>query len=115
MELNATQRVLGSQLGIRTILFRPPFTHRRYGNEPDTARVLETATRFGYVTVRVAIDPNDWTFSITPKQIQERVITQAITNVGRVALLHDGGGNPGPPSSRFLSSSMNSKDEASAS
>jgi cellulose synthase/poly-beta-1,6-N-acetylglucosamine synthase-like glycosyltransferase/peptidoglycan/xylan/chitin deacetylase (PgdA/CDA1 family)/spore germination protein YaaH len=92
LELNATQRVLESQLAIRSVLFRPPRAYRAYGSEPDAARVLETATRLGYVTVRVSIDPNDWA-AITADQIQDRVISQAMNGVGRVALLHDGGGN----------------------
>jgi len=96
VELNATQRVLESQLGVRSILFRPPYAYHAYGSDPGTARVVETATALGYVTARVSIDPKDWT-NITPRQIEERVIQGAAeSKEGHIVLLHDGGGNRNP-------------------
>jgi peptidoglycan-N-acetylglucosamine deacetylase len=93
LELSATQRALEAQLGVRTILFRAPLAHPRSGSDPETARIMEIATRLGYVSVRVSIQPTDWAPFGTAKKLKESVIRQAVAGGGRVVLLHDGGGN----------------------
>ncbi len=60
VELNLTQRLFGSLLGIRATLMRPPYA---IDEEPDTAdqvRPLEIPQEMGYITVGNRIDPNDW-------------------------------------------------------
>ena len=60
LELNLTEELFGSRLGVRTILFRPPYS---IDQEPDTAdqvRPLETTQDMGYITIGDKVDPNDW-------------------------------------------------------
>ena len=59
MELNATQRVLESRLGIHTILFRAPYASPNFKKELEAPRVLETANRLGYLTVTASVDAFD--------------------------------------------------------
>src|SRR5712671_5257800 len=60
VELNLTERLFASLVGIRATLLRPPYA---IDEEPDTAdqvRPLEIAQEMGYTTVGNRIDPNDW-------------------------------------------------------
>ncbi len=106
IELNLPERFLESKLGIRSILFRPPYS---IDQEPDTAdqvRPLEIVQSMGYITVGDKLDPNDWKDEPTRPTAQE--ITQTVLNsaqvhlppcdpddmrCGNVLLLHDGGGD----------------------
>jgi peptidoglycan/xylan/chitin deacetylase (PgdA/CDA1 family)/GT2 family glycosyltransferase len=96
MELNATTRVVESQLGVRTILFRPSYYHENYGIKPDEVRVVETAARLGYLTVGVSADPNDWMLTNKSARIAETTIRKIVEGGGRVVLLHDSGGDRTP-------------------
>jgi peptidoglycan-N-acetylglucosamine deacetylase len=101
LELNLTERLFASRLGIRTILFRPPYS---IDQEPDTAdqvRPLEVTQDMGYVTIGNRIDPNDWREN--PHRSAEQ-ITEAVMKdlppckpedqlCGNIILLHDGGGD----------------------
>src|SRR5208337_3147066 len=101
LEVNLTEQLFVSRLGMRTILFRPPYS---IDQEPDTAdevRPLQVPQAMGYITVGDKIDPNDWKEDPRPtaQQIAERVITHlppcgADTRFcGSIILLHDGGGD----------------------
>ena len=60
VELNLTERLFASLMGVRTTLMRPPYA---IDEEPDTAdqvRPLEIPQEMGYITVGNRIDPNDW-------------------------------------------------------
>ena len=60
VELNLTERLFEAKLGVKPVLFRPPYS---IDQEPDTAdevRPLEVAQQMGYITVGDKIDPNDW-------------------------------------------------------
>ncbi len=60
VELNLTERLLAAKLGIKPVLFRPPYS---VDQEPDTAdevRPLELTQSMGYITVGDKIDPDDW-------------------------------------------------------
>ena len=60
VELNLTERFFEGKLGVKPVLFRPPYS---IDQEPDTAdqvRPLELAQDLGYITVGDKIDPNDW-------------------------------------------------------
>ena len=102
LELNLTEQLFGSRLGIRTILFRPPYS---IDQEPDTAdqvRPLEITQDMGYITVGDKIDPNDWKES--PHRSAEQITADVLKHLppcatpndqrcGNIVLLHDGGGN----------------------
>jgi len=101
LELNLTERLFASRLGIRTILFRPPYA---IDQEPDTAdqvRPLEVTQDMGYVTIGNRIDPNDWRDN--PRRSAEEIRDAVMKDLpacnvndqlcGNIILLHDGGGN----------------------
>ena len=100
LELNLAERLFASRLGVKPLLFRPPYS---IDQEPDTAdqvRPLEIAQQKGYITVGDKIDPHDW---------QDRPAMDVVNDImahlppcdpddqrcGNIVLLHDGGGNRG--------------------
>jgi cellulose synthase/poly-beta-1,6-N-acetylglucosamine synthase-like glycosyltransferase/spore germination protein YaaH/peptidoglycan/xylan/chitin deacetylase (PgdA/CDA1 family) len=100
-ELNLTERLFASRLGIRTVLFRPPYS---IDEEPDTAdqvRPLEFTQDLGYTTVGDKIDPGDWRSN--PHRSAEQLTSDVLAHLppcapndqrcGNIILLHDGGGN----------------------
>jgi peptidoglycan-N-acetylglucosamine deacetylase len=92
-ELNLTERLFAGRLGIKPLLFRPPYS---IDQEPDTAdevRPLQIAQDMGYITVGDKIDPDDWRENPrpSPAEITQSVIDQL--GRGNVILLHDGGGD----------------------
>ncbi|MGE0056277.1 MAG: polysaccharide deacetylase family protein [Hyphomicrobium sp.] len=93
IEFNAMQRVLESQLGIRTLMLRPPYMSESAIRTDDGMRVFATAGKLGYITMRSTIDPNDWAMR-TAQQISSHVIDEAsIEEEDRIILLHDSGGS----------------------
>jgi peptidoglycan-N-acetylglucosamine deacetylase len=102
VELNLTQRLFASLVGVRTTLLRPPYA---IDEEPDTAdqvKPLEFAQDLGYITVGNRIDPNDW--SDKPRRhTAEEISAYVLAHLppcgpddlrcGNIVLLHDGGGN----------------------
>jgi peptidoglycan-N-acetylglucosamine deacetylase len=100
-ELNLTERLFASMLGVRTTLMRPPYA---IDEEPDTAdqvRPLEIPQEMGYITVGNRIDPNDW--SENPRHTAEQITAYVLAHLppcrvedlrcGNIVLLHDGGGD----------------------
>lgn len=92
LEVNATQVVLASITGHRSLLFRPP-----YGDSPDAVTVgpealpmMAQLQRAGYITVGMNIDPQDY-LNPGPSTILQRILHQVPGN--HVILLHDSGGN----------------------
>jgi peptidoglycan-N-acetylglucosamine deacetylase len=92
LELNATQRVLESKLGIRTVLFRPPFVRDIEPETSEQARTLLASAALGYITIGQRIDPLDWGRPGVD-EIVRRTVSYANRRIGNVVLLHDGGGD----------------------
>jgi peptidoglycan-N-acetylglucosamine deacetylase len=109
VELNLTERLFASLVGIRATLLRPPYA---IDEEPDTAdqvKPLEFAQDMGYITVGNRIDPNDWSDKVpaanggyrrhTAAEIADYVLAHLPPcglndlRCGNVVLMHDGGGN----------------------
>jgi len=101
VELNLTERLFSSLLGVRATLMRPPYA---IDEEPDTAdqvRPLEIPQDMGYITVGNRIDPNDW--SNNPRRSAEQIRDYVLSHLppckiddlrcGNIVLLHDGGGD----------------------
>ncbi|HUS20366.1 MAG TPA: glycosyltransferase [Terriglobales bacterium] len=93
IELNLTERLLSSELGVKPIYFRPPYS---IDQEPDTAdqvRPLEIVQNRGYITVGNKIDPNDW--RTNPSRTAEMILEDVLAQLdrGNIVLLHDGGGD----------------------
>ena len=92
LELNATQRVLESKLGIRSVLFRPPFVKDIEPQTQQQARTLQASAALGYITIGQRIDPLDWGRPGVD-EIAQRTVSYATRQGGNVVLLHDGGGD----------------------
>ncbi len=95
VELNLTQLLFESTLGIKTLLFRPPYGIDHQPETADEVVVLPVPQGMGYIIVGSQIDPHDWGEpgggSPPPvATIVERVLDQA--EKGNIVLLHDGGG-----------------------
>jgi peptidoglycan-N-acetylglucosamine deacetylase len=99
VELNLTERLFASLVGVRTTLMRPPYA---IDEEPDTAdqvRPLEIPQEMGYITVGNRIDPNDWSDNPSAERITAYVLShlppcrQENLRCGNIVLMHDGGGN----------------------
>ncbi|HTW30132.1 MAG TPA: glycosyltransferase [Candidatus Sulfotelmatobacter sp.] len=102
VELNLTERLFGSLLGVRATLMRPPYAIDEEPDTSDQVRPLEIPQELGYITVGNRIDPNDW--SDTPRRhTAEEISSYVLAHLppckvedlrcGNIVLLHDGGGN----------------------
>src|SRR5229473_1752002 len=94
-ELNLTQRLIESTLGVKSILFRPPYGIDHQPEYAEEVAQLPVAQEMGYLIVGQRIDPDDWSLRdgkpIPAKEIVDSVLRQA--NKGNIILLHDGGGD----------------------
>jgi len=104
VELDLTERIFASKMGIKSLLFRPPYS---IDQEPDVAeqvRPLEVVQEQGLITIGSKIDPDDWQRGRTPQQIVTAVMEQSekfavasckthADRCGNIILLHDGGGD----------------------
>ena len=101
LEINLTEELFASRLGVHTILFRPPYSIDQEPDTTDQVRPLKMAQDMGYIIVGDKIDPNDWRDNPRPtaSEIAERVISHLppcgtdTRFCGSIVLLHDGGGN----------------------
>ncbi|HZP63613.1 MAG TPA: glycosyltransferase [Terriglobales bacterium] len=101
LEINLTEELFASRLGVHTILFRPPYSIDQEPDTTDQVRPLKTAQDMGYIIVGDKIDPNDWRENPRPtaSEITERVLSHLppcgtdTRFCGSIVLLHDGGGN----------------------
>jgi cellulose synthase/poly-beta-1,6-N-acetylglucosamine synthase-like glycosyltransferase/peptidoglycan/xylan/chitin deacetylase (PgdA/CDA1 family)/spore germination protein YaaH len=93
LELSATQRLLESAVGRRTMLFRPPYgsgdVPREHASSFDP---LEALVEQGYLVIGMAIDPRDYKEPGVEELVQ-RTLKQARDAEGHFILLHDGGGD----------------------
>ncbi len=101
VELNLTEQLFASRLGIRTMLFRPPYSVDAEPDTEDEVRPLEVTQSLGYITIGNKIDTRDWNDepALTPGQIAARVLDHlppcqpSDQQCGNIILMHDGGGN----------------------
>jgi cellulose synthase/poly-beta-1,6-N-acetylglucosamine synthase-like glycosyltransferase/peptidoglycan/xylan/chitin deacetylase (PgdA/CDA1 family)/spore germination protein YaaH len=97
LELNATQRLIESETGRSTVLFRPPYFGDAEADKPQEVEPAFQAQQLGYLMVGVRIDPDDWKLPVSPDAIVERTLERAADNNsetrGQVVLLHDSGGD----------------------
>jgi peptidoglycan-N-acetylglucosamine deacetylase len=97
-ELNLTELLLESNLGVKTLLFRPPFG---IDHQPETASeiaMLPVPQSMGYIIVGAQIDPHDWgeVDGGAPPAVDaivQRVMADVQTGKGNIILMHDGGGD----------------------
>ena len=94
-ELNLTQRLIESTLGVKSLFFRPPYGIDHQPEYAEEVAQLPYPQELGYIIVGQRIDPDDWRMTEEKKQrpaeeIADDVVRQAKN--GNVVLLHDGGG-----------------------
>jgi peptidoglycan-N-acetylglucosamine deacetylase len=98
IQLNLTETLLESSLGVKTTLFRPPYG---VDVEPESAseiHMLPIPQEMGYLIVGGRVDPHDWgepNGGPPPpaETIVKRVVGQVEAHDGNIVLLHDGGGD----------------------
>ncbi|HKF24640.1 MAG TPA: glycosyltransferase, partial [Candidatus Acidoferrum sp.] len=94
-ELNLTQRLIESTLGVKSILFRPPYGIDHQPEYAEEVSQLPVAQDMGYLIVGQKIDPHDWRQpygkQVPAQEIIDGVLQQA--NAGNIILFHDGGGD----------------------
>ena len=94
-QLNLTQRLIESTLGVKSILFRPPYGIDHQPEYAEEVAQLPLAQEMGYLIVGQRVDPDDWN---TPDGKNQAPSAQIVQNVlrqvdkGNIILLHDGGG-----------------------
>src|SRR5262249_7386254 len=105
VELNLTESLFASKLGIRPLYFRPPYAIDQEPDVADQVRPIEVVQNEGYITVGSKIDPGDWQRGRAPEEIVAAVMAQAQQYAtracqttpplicGNIILLHDGGGD----------------------
>jgi cellulose synthase/poly-beta-1,6-N-acetylglucosamine synthase-like glycosyltransferase/peptidoglycan/xylan/chitin deacetylase (PgdA/CDA1 family)/spore germination protein YaaH len=95
-ELNLTQRLIESTLGVKSILFRPPYGIDHQPEYAEEVAQLPYPQELGYLIVGQRVDPDDWRKTEDKSQrpaeeIADDVVRQA--SHGNIVLLHDGGGD----------------------
>ncbi|MEO8433387.1 MAG: glycosyltransferase [Pyrinomonadaceae bacterium] len=97
LELNATQRLIESVTGRSTVLFRPPYFGDAEADKPEEVEPAFRAQEMGYIMVGLRLNPDDWRTPVSPNEIVNRTVTQALSTDpdkrGQVVLLHDSGGD----------------------
>jgi cellulose synthase/poly-beta-1,6-N-acetylglucosamine synthase-like glycosyltransferase/spore germination protein YaaH/peptidoglycan/xylan/chitin deacetylase (PgdA/CDA1 family) len=101
VELNLTERLFESKMGVKPVLFRPPYAIDEAPDTADQVRPLELAQDMGFITVGEKIDPNDWRDN--PRRPAKDIADDVLSNLppcsptnlrcGNIILLHDGGGD----------------------
>jgi cellulose synthase/poly-beta-1,6-N-acetylglucosamine synthase-like glycosyltransferase/peptidoglycan/xylan/chitin deacetylase (PgdA/CDA1 family) len=94
-ELNLTQRLIESILGVKSILFRPPYGIDHQPEYSEEVAKLPAAQDMGYLIIGQKIDPHDWKQEngkqIPAQEIVDNTIKQE--DDGNIILFHDGGGD----------------------
>ncbi len=95
IQLNLTQRLIESSLGIKSTLFRPPYGIDHQPEYAEEIAALPIPQDLGYVLIGSRIDPHDWQQTpgnrVLAPEIVQNVLRQA--EKGNIVLLHDGGGD----------------------
>ena len=101
VEVNITERLFESKLGIQPLYFRPPYDIDEEPDTDDEAAPVVTIQKQGLTIIGNKIDTDDWNEHPrkTPQEITQAVLEQLKTMKvkpqfrGSVILMHDGGGD----------------------
>ena len=101
LEINLTERLFESKLGVQPLYFRPPYD---IDEEPDTDDEAAPAWRIqqmGYIIIGSKIDTDDW--DEHPRKTTAEIIQSVFAQLetmktkpqfrGSIILMHDGGGD----------------------
>jgi cellulose synthase/poly-beta-1,6-N-acetylglucosamine synthase-like glycosyltransferase/peptidoglycan/xylan/chitin deacetylase (PgdA/CDA1 family) len=100
-ELNLTERLFASKLGIQPLFFRPPYSIDQEPQTNDQAAPADRIQQMGYTIIGDKIDTDDWNEHPrkSPQEITGTVMA-LLDNMKRTAwmrgsiiLMHDGGGD----------------------
>ena len=95
-ELNLTQRLLESTLGVKSLLFRPPYGIDHQPEYAEEVSPLPYPQELGYIIVGQRIDPRDWYMPDTKHQLPaDEIVADVMRQAknGNIILFHDGGGD----------------------
>jgi cellulose synthase/poly-beta-1,6-N-acetylglucosamine synthase-like glycosyltransferase/peptidoglycan/xylan/chitin deacetylase (PgdA/CDA1 family) len=101
LEINWTERLFASKLGLRPLFFRPPYSIDQEPDTNDQAAPAYQIQKMGYTIIGDKIDTDDWDEHPrkTPQEITQRVFAQLEGMKSRpdfrgsIILMHDGGGD----------------------
>ena len=101
IELQLTERLFVSKLGVQPLYFRPPYDIDEEPDTDDQAAPVERIQNEGYIIIGNKIDTDDWNERPrkTPAEIAQSVLGQLETMKvkpqfrGSIILMHDGGGD----------------------
>ncbi|MGB6686281.1 MAG: glycosyltransferase [Terracidiphilus sp.] len=101
LEVNITERLFASKLGVQPLYFRPPYDIDEEPDTDDQAAPVVRLQQMGYIIVGNKIDTDDWNEHPrkSPAEITQSVLTQLNTMKtkpqfrGSIILMHDGGGD----------------------
>jgi len=92
LELNQTQRIIESETGRRTILFRPPYDTDSAPSTPEQLKSIAAVNKLGYVIAGANIDSQDWQ-KPGVNNIVENVLSLVGNPNNHVIVMHDAGGD----------------------
>jgi peptidoglycan-N-acetylglucosamine deacetylase len=101
LQLNLTERLFGSKLGVKPLFFRPPYSIDQEPETNDQAAPALMIQKLGYTIIGNKVDTGDWDERQrkTPQGILSDVLAQLQVMKtkpqfrGSIILMHDGGGN----------------------
>ena len=101
LELNLTERLFASKLGVQPLYFRPPYSIDQEPDTNDQAAPVDRIQQMGYVVVGDKLDTNDWDEHPrkSPEEITQSILLQIAGfearpwTRGSIILMHDGGGD----------------------
>ncbi|MGD0156290.1 MAG: glycosyltransferase [Terracidiphilus sp.] len=101
LEVNLTERLFESKLGVQPLYFRPPYDIDEEPDTDDQAAPVWRIQQDGYTIIGSKVDTDDWNENPrkTTNEIIQTVLNQLQTMKvkpqfrGSIILLHDGGGD----------------------
>ncbi len=101
LEVDLTERLFESKLGVQPLFFRPPYDIDEEPDTDDEAAPVVRIQRDGFTIIGNKIDTNDWNEHPrkSPQEILDSVLAQLRAMKtkpqfsGSIILLHDGGGD----------------------
>jgi cellulose synthase/poly-beta-1,6-N-acetylglucosamine synthase-like glycosyltransferase/peptidoglycan/xylan/chitin deacetylase (PgdA/CDA1 family)/spore germination protein YaaH len=101
LQLNLTERLFGSKLGVKPLYFRPPYSIDQEPDTNDQAAPALVIQKMGYTIIGNKIDTGDW--NEHPRKTPQGILADTLDQLqimkskpqfrGSIILLHDGGGD----------------------
>ncbi|MGO8757626.1 MAG: glycosyltransferase [Terracidiphilus sp.] len=101
LEINLTERLFESKLGVQPLYFRPPYDNDEEPETDDEAAPVERIQRDGLTIIGSKIDTNDW--NEHPRKTSQEMVDSVLSQLetmkakpqfrGSIILMHDGGGD----------------------